>query len=276
MNFPKYLINDFESGVLINLKRGSYTSVQSRSKVNISKDDLKILKSKLLVAYHNCVSIFIANHENRNPISNNYYSYLYSPADPRQLQFGGPHPKNLSNSASFYMTLPSYNGKNIAYLTDLRIKHGKGFIEKFDIPKITMDAIDKWFSNKNEKLKTDEQFRRSTIEEINEDPIIIKSKEFLQEFTDIFWSILLELNIPEIKPKSDPPKIFFNKSSRFRGAYTKSSHDISISLKFFHPDTFISELQQLKKDYKKLKDLSPLLRLHGGPKVLGNNKKLKK
>lgn len=32
----------------------------------------------------------------------------------------------------------------------------------------------------------------------------------------------------------------------------------------------------VQRDYKKLKDLSPLLRMHGGPKVLYNNKKLKK
>lgn len=32
----------------------------------------------------------------------------------------------------------------------------------------------------------------------------------------------------------------------------------------------------VQRDYNKLKDLSPLLRMHGGPKVLYNNKKLKK
>lgn len=226
--------NYIPTGLLINLKIGSYFPFQNRTSIRINVDTYNLIQIVLCW--------LIVNNKLNKDITDIVVPFFYSNVDYTQCII-----------STYYMNKVVSHINNIITKLDGRIPTWH-LIKSFcpsNLHPIQINFIWKWFSNKKAPSSTGKILQVASTN--------TSSLHHIQRFVNIYWSIGKFLESKDIisgtqfSNRSDSPSVNIVTTKDYLGCYVRSKHIIEISSKDFDVSKFNDEINILSsvKDMNK-------------------------
>ena len=238
---PEFLLTKISSNCVLNIKHGVFTPVQTRGSLNISNENLILLKSFMYDSVYIAMLKYLSTTE-INKTFNELISNFTSKASLGQLLFSTSlHPLN-SNSIKIFMVNYQYDGnKPISVLIqgcEKIMQTSEFYLKKPALNRyldeqtdniLIKDVVLKWLSNKNQINTKNDKLSTDIDGKQEEDKNKLFLESFFNKFINIYWTNGRSLGIPGFE--TDIPKCEIKSiTENTVGYYKPSSHSLVLNL----------------------------------------------
>jgi len=240
---PQFLLTRLSSNTVLNIKHGIFTPVQTRGSLNISDENLVLLRNFLIDSVY-LKMLHTLSFDDINESFNQIISNFTSRAPLSQLLYSDNLDPIKSDSLSVFMVNYSYdNNKTIAtlikecskimgkWLFSSKEKELNDFLQTNTNVDLIKSTVLRFLSNKNQKEDNDQK----TTDKKDEDASVEdkkKNKKFLEEifskFINIYWENGRKLGINGFD--ADIPSCNVQPLEQsLLGFYTPSKHTVTLN-----------------------------------------------
>jgi|SaaInlV_165m_DNA_2_1040747.scaffolds.fasta_scaffold01133_8 hypothetical protein len=238
---PQFLLSRLGSNTVLNIKHGIFTPVQTRGSLNISDENLSLLRNFLIDSVY-LKMLQNLSFDSMNDSLNQIISNFTSKASINQLLFNDNLDPITSNSLNIFMVNYSYNNnKTIATLIKecsvilgnslfvTRKEELNRFLQTQTDVALIKSTVMRFLSTKNQKDDSVKQ----THEKEDDNPDKEKDKKFLEEifskFIKIYWENGRKLGINGFEASIPSCNIEPLKQTLL-GFYKRDKHSVTLNL----------------------------------------------
>lgn len=247
---PSYLLSSIGSDCVLNIKHGIFTPVQTRGSLNISPENLTLLKNFLI----DSVYLYMLNYLIDNTMVKYFdeiISNFTSEASLNQLLFSLYLDPLKSDSIKIFMTNYSYNnqpsfGQLVNECNNIMENHRFEVVNKKIVTylksktnlNLLIQVVLKWLSNKNRIKNT-----QTPTKDEKQTKQVNKNKAYLErifnKFINLYWTTGASLNIPGFNQKIPTCQVLPIDPSTV-AYYLPNNHSLTLNLNWMeNSDDFI-------------------------------------
>lgn len=261
---PEFLLVEMRSNILLNIKHGAYTPVQSRTSLNISHE----AREKLFKFIYNGMYIAIMTRIDEQYHGwNNYIPNHQSQADASQVSFIVGHIDDYTSLSDFVLYhILTDESVCLAELINIGIHAlGKDRMSDFmvepriiralqskTVNQLLIRVVLSWLKEKNKNQSTNFMNNAPEKKVYTIPPILSK---FTQRFVDVFWKMGLQAETTKIfqgthfgnNPRA-PLCEWQPIESNTLGYYKPADHKIVLNIAAVRVESFVDQLKNLNKN----------------------------
>lgn len=236
---PQFLLSRLSSNTVLNIKHGIFTPVQTRGSLNISDENLVLLKNFLIDSVY-LKMLHILSFDNINESFNQIISNFTSRASLDQLLFTDNLDPIKSNSLSVFMVNYSYNNnKTIAtlikectrimgkWMFKTKEKELNDFLQTRTNVDLIKSTVLRFLVDKNQKDDEDGDKQTKDKEGDHADKKFLE--EIFSKFINIYWENGRKLGINGFD--ADIPSCnLVPLEQTLKGFYTKGKHSLTLNI----------------------------------------------